>query len=74
MGSKGHVEPPKTGWKGAIPSQKGGSEEGYILKPPYYWHSDDFEAKYKSSCWCGRVKFEFHGEHDEDAVNGMGGS
>lgn len=28
--SNGKVEAPKTGWKGDIPSQKGGSEEGCV--------------------------------------------
>ncbi len=42
---------PDTGWRGPIPSQKGGSyEEGFMHKPPYEWKSDGdlFKPKYHS--------------------------
>ncbi|SPO37981.1 uncharacterized protein PSFLO_03458 [Pseudozyma flocculosa] len=62
--SQGHevVKPPNTGWKGEIPSKKGGSEAGYLLKPPYVWRSDEFEVKYTAKCWCGKLEFEYHGD------------
>ncbi|CAO1614370.1 unnamed protein product [Jaminaea pallidilutea] len=62
MASSGPVEAPYTGWDHEIPSRTGGSEEGYLFKPPYYWQSKEFETKYKASCWCGRIKFEYHGD------------
>ncbi|CAO1622022.1 unnamed protein product [Sympodiomycopsis kandeliae] len=59
----GKVEPPKTGWNGPIPSKEGGSgEPEYMFKPPYFWHSDEFQVKWTSSCWCGKVKFEYAGD------------
>lgn len=33
-----------------------------MFKPPYFWHSDEFEVKWTSSCWCGKVKFEYAGD------------
>ncbi|KAN0064705.1 hypothetical protein ACQY0O_002335 [Thecaphora frezii] len=61
---QGHevVEPPYTGWKGDVPSQKGGSEPGYLFRPPYVWHSDEFKVKYTARCWCGKLEFEYHGD------------
>ncbi|TFK81926.1 hypothetical protein K466DRAFT_501264 [Polyporus arcularius HHB13444] len=56
---------PDTGWRGPIPSQKGGSyEEDFMHKPPYEWKSEGylFKPKYYSECWCGNVAFEFHGD------------
>lgn len=59
--SDGKVEPPYTGWTGETPGVKGGNEEGYMLKPPYFWKSDDFRVDWTASCWCGKVKLEYHG-------------
>ncbi|UZJ52875.1 hypothetical protein CBS101457_002195 [Exobasidium rhododendri] len=58
------VEAPKTGWEGPIPNREGGSEEGYLFKPPYAWSSkgDLFEATYLAACQCMKVEFEFHGD------------
>lgn len=61
-GGGGKVEPPKTGWKGPIPNAEGGSEEGYLFKPPYAWQSKEFKATYHAACWCDKVEFEFHGD------------
>ncbi|KAJ1020786.1 hypothetical protein NDA16_004176 [Ustilago loliicola] len=54
--SQGHTlkEPPNTGWKGPIPAQNGGQEEGYLQKPPYCWESKEFQVKYHAKCWCGK--------------------
>lgn len=60
--SDGKVPPPDTGWEGPLPNQKGGSEEGYLFKPPYAWKSEKFKTKYHSACWCGKVEFEYHGD------------
>ncbi|CAO1624827.1 unnamed protein product [Parajaminaea phylloscopi] len=57
----GKVEPPYTGWKGETPGSKGGSEEGYMLKPPYFWQSDEFKVDFTAGCWCGKVKLEYSG-------------
>ncbi|CDU25619.1 uncharacterized protein SPSC_05790 [Sporisorium scitamineum] len=62
--SQGHElkEAPNTGWKGPIPAQNGGRQEGYITKPPYSWQSDEFQVKYRAKCWCGKLEFEYHGD------------
>jgi hypothetical protein len=52
--SNSQVEPPKTGWEGPVPNKDGGSEEGYLFKPPYAWKSDKFKEDYTASCWCGK--------------------
>jgi len=62
---EGKIDAPNTGWKGPIPSSKGGDvEESWLLKPPYVWSSSEFEkaASYRSKCWCGAVVFEFAGD------------
>ena len=44
-------EIPDTGWRGELPSRKGGTyEKDYMHKPPYEWKSegDRFKAKYYS--------------------------
>ncbi len=45
-----HTKPiPDTGWKGPLPSQKGGDDEpDFLNKPPYTWKSegDKFVPKY----------------------------
>ncbi|KAH9856507.1 Mss4-like protein [Lenzites betulinus] len=54
-----------TGWRGPIPSQKGGGDEDdFVHKPPYDWKSDRdlFKPKYTCECWCGNLAFEFHGD------------
>ncbi|KAJ1572024.1 hypothetical protein NDA11_002144 [Ustilago hordei] len=62
--SQGHplMQPPNTGWKGAIPAKDGGREEQYLQKPPYCWQSQEFEVKYRARCWCGKLEFEYHGD------------
>ncbi|KAH9928669.1 uncharacterized protein B0H18DRAFT_1000064 [Fomitopsis serialis] len=61
---------PDTGWRGELPSMKGGTyEQDYMRKPPYEWKSEGglFKAKYYrrspplmllTQCWCGHVAFE----------------
>ncbi|PWN17787.1 hypothetical protein BCV69DRAFT_253768 [Microstroma glucosiphilum] len=56
-------EQPSHGWNGPVPSSKGGTDEKeYMFKPPYYWYSDEFEVKWTSNCWCGKVRFQWAGE------------
>ncbi|TFY80661.1 hypothetical protein EWM64_g3354 [Hericium alpestre] len=58
---------PDTGWRGqpSVPSSAGGdSEKNFMRKPPYFWKGEPgmFIPKYTSTCWCSKVKFQFHGE------------
>lgn len=47
--SEGRKPIPDTGWKGEIPSHKGGDyEKDFLNKPPYKWTSDKFVPKYKA--------------------------
>lgn len=46
---EGHKPVPDTGWKGEVPSHKGGNyEKDFLNKPPYKWTSDKFQSKYKA--------------------------
>jgi hypothetical protein len=45
--SEGRKPIPNTGWKGEVPSHKGGDyEKDFLNKPPYQWTSDKFQPKY----------------------------
>lgn len=52
----GKVEPPNTGWKEEVPNKDGGSDIGYLFKPPYTWHTKEFKPTYEAKCWCGKGK------------------
>ncbi|KAK9894694.1 hypothetical protein P389DRAFT_100129 [Cystobasidium minutum MCA 4210] len=61
--SEGRKPIPDTGWEGEVPSHKGGDyEKDFLNKPPYKWTSDKFIPKYKASCWCGNLEFEYAGD------------